>query len=200
MSYAVLESELFNKQVALCKTTEKKILKVSYGSPAIHVMTDLKKKIAIIIDQKALLLEARLKMLENNIHLLFVVDDKYTILGIITSEDISGEKPIKLGEKLRVKFRELQVTDIMTPAKNLEMIRMEVINEAKVGNLVATLKAVNRVHALAIEEGTEHADFMLIRGIFSLNQIGRQLGTELHAGYYENIGNILQAHQREFNL
>jgi len=41
---------------------------------------------------------------------------------------------------------------------------------------------------------------MLIRGIFSLNQIGRQLGTELHADYYENIGNILQAHQREFNL
>ena len=200
MSYAALESELFNKKITLCKTTEKKIPKVTYGSPAIHVMTDLKEKIAITIDHNASLHEARLKMLEKNIHLLFVVDEEYIILGIITSEDISGEKPIKFGEKFRVKFRDIKVTDIMTPAEKLDVIRMEAINKAKVGNLVATLKAVNRVHALAIEEGTENADFMMIRGLFSLNQIGRQLGRELHAGYYRDIGNILQAHQKEFNL
>ena len=200
MKFTVLKSELLTKQATLSKTTEKEIPEVSYNSPAIHVMTDLKKKIAIRIDSKASLHEARLKMLEKNIHLLFVEDDGFALVGIITSEDISGEKPIKLGEKFRVKFRDIQVADIMTPAKNLEVIKMKDINEAKVGNLVATLKAVNRVHALAIEEGTENADFMLIRGIFSLNQIGRQLGIELHAGYYGNIGNILQAHQKEFNL
>ena len=200
MNYAIVKSELLNKKVTLCKTTEKENPKVSYDSPAIHVMTDLKKKIAITIDHKALLHEAQLKMLAKKIHLLFVVNDEYTIVGIITSEDISGEKPIKFGEKWRVKFRDIQVTDIMTPAKNLDVLKMENINKAKVGNLVATLKALHRVHALAIEEGTGNTDFMLIRGIFSLNQIGRQLGTELHAGYYENIGNILQAHQREFNL
>ena len=200
MKFTILKSELINKQVTLCKTTEKEIPKVSYNSPAIQVMTDLKKKIAITIDHKALLHEAQLKMLGKKIHLLFVVDEACTIVGIITSEDISGEKPIKLGEKWRVKFREIQVTDIMTPAKKLDVIKMEDISDAKVGNLVATLKSVNRVHALVIEEGTENADFMLIRGIFSLNQIGRQLGTELHADYYENIGSILQAHQREFNL
>jgi CBS-domain-containing membrane protein len=200
MSYAILESELLNKQVELCMATEKEISRVTYGSPAIHVMTDLKKKTAIRIDSKASLHEARLKMLDKNIHLLFVDDEDFSIVGIITSEDISGEKPIKLGEKWRVKFREIQVTDIMTSAKNLEVLKMEDINKAKVGNLVATLKSVNRVHALVIEEGSENADFMLIRGIFSLNQIGRQLGTELHADYYENIGNILQVHQREFNL
>jgi CBS domain-containing protein len=200
MKFTIIKTELLNRQATLCKTTEKKILKVSYDSPAIHVMTDLKKTTAIRINSKASLHEARLKMLEKNIHLLFVDDDEFAIVGIITSEDISGEKPIKLGEKLRVKFRDIQVKDIMTPVKNLEVIKMEVINEAKVGNLVATLKAVNRVHALAIEEGTENPDFMLIRGIFSLNQIGRQLGTELHTGYYENIGNILQAHQKQFNL
>ena len=200
MSYAILESECLNKEVELCRATEKEIPKVTYGSPAIHVMTDLKKKIAIRIDSKASLHEARLKMLEKNIHLLFVDDEDFNLVGIITSEDILGEKPIKLGEKLRVKFRDIQVADIMTPAKNLEVIKMKDINEAKVGNLVATLKAVNRVHALVIEEGTENADFMLIRGIFSLNQIGYQLGIESHAGYYGNIGNILQAHQKEFNL
>jgi len=200
MKFTVLKSELLTKQATLSKTTEKEIPEVSYNSPAIHVMTDLKKHIAITIDHKALIHEAQLKMLGKKIHLLFVVDDEYTITGIITSEDISGEKPIKLGEKWRVKFREIQVTDIMTPAKKLDVIKMEDISDAKVGNIVATLKSVNRVHALVIEEGTENADFMLIRGIFSLNQIGRQLGTELHADYYENIGSILQSHQREFNL
>jgi CBS domain-containing protein len=200
MNYAIVKSELLNKQATLCKTTEEENPKVSYDSPAIHVMTDLKKKIAITIDHNAMLHEAQLKMLAKKIHLLFVVNDEYTIVGIITSEDISGEKPIKFGEKWRVKFRDIQVTDIMTPAKNLDVLKMENINKAKVGNLVATLKALHRVHALAIEEGTGNADFMLIRGIFSLNQIGRQLGTELHADYYGKIGNILQAHQREFNL
>jgi hypothetical protein len=200
MNYAILKSELLNKQATLCSPAEEETPEVSYDSPAIHVMTDLKKIIAITIDHKALLHEAQLKMLAKNIHLLFVVDDGYKIIGIITSEDISGEKPIKFGEKWRVKFREIKVTDIMTSAKNLEVIKMEVINKAKVGNLVATLKAAHRVHALAIEEGTENADFMLIRGIFSLNQIGRQLGTKLHADYFGNIGNILQAHQKDFNL
>jgi predicted transcriptional regulator len=200
MNYKTLRSKLLDRRVTFCKTTAKEIPEVTYDSPADHVMTDLKEKLAITIDPKASLHEVRLQMLDKNIHLLFVVDNNNFIDGIITSDDLSDEKSIQLGVKLGITYREIRAADIMTAVKNLEVLEIEDITKAKVGNIVATLKSAKRVHALVIEKGTENAEQLMIRGIFSLNQIGHQINMELQTGYYASVGNILKSHQREFYL
>ena len=200
MNYKTLQSKLLDRRVTFCKTTAKKNPEVTYDSPADHVMTDLKEKLAITIDPKASLHEVRLQMLDKNIHLLFVVDNNNFIDGIITSDDLSDEKSIQIGVKLGITYRKIRAADIMTAVENIEVLEIEDITKAKVGNIVATLKSAKRVHALVIEKGPENAEQLMIRGIFSLNQIGHQINMELQTGYYESVGNILKSHQREFYL
>lgn len=200
MDYKALQSKSLGGRVTFCKTTAKEIPEVTYDSPAEHVMTDLKEKLAITIDPKASLHEVRLQMLEKNIHLLFVVDNNKFIDGIITSDDLSSEKSLQLGIKLGLTYREMRAADIMTAAENLEVLDIDDITNSKVGNIVATLKSAKRVHALVVEKSPENAEQLMIRGIFSLNQIGHQISLELETGYYESVGNILKSHQREFYL
>ena len=200
MNYKTLQSKLLDRRVTFCKTTAKEIPVVTYDSPADHVMTDLKEKLAITIDPKASLHEVRLQMLDKNIHLLFVVDNNNFIDGIITSDDLSSEKSLQLGVKLGLTYREMRAADIMTTVENIEVLEIDDITKAKVGNIVATLKSAKRIHALAIEKGPENAEQLMIRGIFSLNQIGHQISLELETDYYESVGNILKSHQKDFYL
>ena len=48
---------------------------------------------------------------------------------------------------------------------------------ASVGNIVASLQQARRQHALVVQAGVDGVP--LVRGIFSLSQIARQLGVPL---------------------
>ena len=75
-------------------------------------------------------------------------------------------------------FSDLQVRDIMTPADEIEVIPLDDVLHARVGDIVMTLKHSHRQHALVVEEVAISGNFV-IRGIFSATQIARQLGIAL---------------------
>jgi hypothetical protein len=64
----------------------------------------------------------------------------------------------------------------MTPAGRIEVIELDDVRHARVGDVVATLRHVARQHALAVEEDRTAGGQRVVRGIFSLTQIARQLG------------------------
>ena len=119
------------------------------------------------------------RMRANRIHLLLVTDENNAILGLITSTDIEGEKPLIQISKRRVRRSEITVADIMTPRERLEVIDMADVLSARVGHVVATLKAVGRQHAMVIDR--DESGRSLVRGLFSLSQLNRQLGTSIEA-------------------
>lgn len=57
----------------------------------------------------------------------------------------------------------------------IEVMDMDDVRSARVGNIVATLKACRRQHAMAVERDPGGKD--TLRGLFSTTQIARQLGT-----------------------
>ena len=62
----------------------------------------------------------------------------------------------------------------MTAHQDMEVLTMEDVDAAKVGQIVATLEHVGRQHAAVVdqdEDGNER-----LRGLFSGTQITRQLG------------------------
>ena len=117
------------------------------------------------------------RMRANRIHLLLVTDENNAILGLITSTDIEGEKPLIQISKRRVRRSEITVADIMTPRERLEVIDMADVLSARVGHVVATLKAVGRQHAMVIDR--DESGRSLVRGLFSLSQLNRQLARRL---------------------
>lgn len=147
---------------------------VQVDSPAVMVMTDLARVPPACINQTASLPEANQAMLYRGVRLLFVVDPEQRLLGIITSHDALGERPVLVARDRSLRREELQVVDIMTPLERIEALPMSDVLRAEVGHVVATLKQSGRQHALVVEpDATGHQQ---VRGIFSVSQIARQLG------------------------
>jgi CBS domain-containing protein len=156
----------------------RKISPVKIDSPATDVMTDLRVVNAVTISPDGSVDAANRLMIEHRVRALFVVDDAARhMLGVITATDILGERPLQVAQRQKLRHSDLVVRDIMTAAEKLEVLDLQDIARARVGNIVATLQHAGRQHALAVEraEGNEGA-VMTVCGIFSLTQIARQLG------------------------
>jgi hypothetical protein len=152
------------------------IAQVRPDSPAIDVMTDLSKVTPITTRSLATIEEANRTMMNRGVRALFVVDYERAVLGIITASDVLGEKPIQLAQQRGIRHDEVVVRDIMTPAQRLEAISFDDVLQARVGDVVATLRLSGRQHALVVEHARAAAAPQTVRGIFSLTQIARQLG------------------------
>jgi CBS domain-containing protein len=151
---------------------------VRIDSPALAVMTDLRQIPAATIDLEAPLDAANRFMIRRGVRLLLVTDDDRRVLGLITANDILGEKPVQFGLERGVKRQDILVRDIMTPSERLEVLLYADLVHAEVGHIVATLKHTGRQHALVVDL-SEAGSVQAIRGIFSASQIARQLGVSI---------------------
>lgn len=165
--------------------------KIEMSSPAADVMTDLKKVMAVFIFVDRNIDAAKQRMINNGVRLLLVIDERNSVAGLITSSDILGEKPMQFILKNGGKREDILVGDIMTPQEKLEVLYMDDVASAKVGNIVATLKQSGRQHALTVDraDGVEK-----VRGIFSLTQIARQLGIQIQTHEIARTFAEIQSH------
>lgn len=148
---------------------------VTSSSPAILAMTDLRQQSAFTVEPNISIDRALQCMKSVGVRLLFVVNGDQEILGLITSTDILGEKPLQFHNELHLRYEEIMVRDIMTPQSSLEVMNMEDVLRASVRDIVATLQGSGRRHALVLDYDARNGK-PAIRGIFSASQIGRQLG------------------------
>jgi CBS domain containing-hemolysin-like protein len=153
--------------------------RVSAESSALDVMTDLTRTAPATIRPQAPLAGANQFMITRGVRLLLVADDHENVLGVITATDILGEKPVRAAIERAVRRDELTVADVMTPVEQVEAIELGDLRGAHVGHVLATLRHSGRQHALVVEQ---EGGRTLVRGIFSVSQIARQLGVALPAG------------------
>lgn len=147
--------------------------RVAPDSPAIEVMTDLRRIAPVTIGSFAALDEANLAMIGHGVRSLLVVDGE-RLLGIVTATDILGEKPVQLTNQRGLRHEEIAVRDIMTAVDQLEAIDLAAVLAARVGDVLETLKRAGRQHALVVDRDADGRQ--RIRGLFSLTQVARQLG------------------------
>ncbi|HXZ51036.1 MAG TPA: CBS domain-containing protein [Burkholderiales bacterium] len=151
--------------------------RVGPDDPALEVMTDFRQVRAITVAPGAPMDYARQRMRANGVHLLLVVDERNVLLGLITSTDIEGDKPVRLVHDRDLRRAEITVGDVMTPRERLEVIPIEAVRGAHVGHVVATLKAVGRQHAMVVDRDAHGRQ--RVRGLFAVSQLNRQLGSGL---------------------
>lgn|SRR5690242_17281646 len=147
---------------------------VTLSSPALEVMTDLRMVHAGSTEPDATMESANAFMMQRGIRSLFVMNRDNILCGFITASDILGEKPLRFIQERQVKHSEILVSDVMMPLDRLEAIPMKAIENARVGNVIATLRESGRQHSLVVENSTDGTP--VVRGIFSLTQIEKQLG------------------------
>lgn len=147
---------------------------LSIDSPAINAMTDLSRVAAVTVAANLTIDAANAKMIANGVRLLLVTDERNCIKGIITATDILGEKPIQFARNTQTPHGEILVRNIMTPFERLVVLHRVDVEQARVGNIIETLKRAGRQHLLVMEIDDNMRP--QLRGIFSASQISRQLG------------------------
>jgi CBS domain containing-hemolysin-like protein len=146
--------------------------RVGFHDPALEVMTDFKLVSAVVIRPTDGIDDALSRMKQRKVRSLLVIDNERIVVGLITANDVLGEKPMRFVESQNVRHEDIRVGDVMTPIHELEAIEIGVVKNAKVGHVVATLQTSGRQHTLVTEPDGR------VRGMFSATQIARQLGVE----------------------
>ena len=153
--------------------------RVTVASPALEVMTDFARVDAVRIAPNLPIDAAHERMKSAGVRLLFVTNPSDELLGVITSHDIEGEKPVRFQHDVGVSRSEVLVRDIMTTREALEVLTLDDVQRARVGEVVATLSHMGRQHALVVERSGARER---ICGMFSASRVGRQLGIALEVG------------------
>ncbi len=152
--------------------------RVTLDTPALEVMTDFSKVTAYTISPLDSIEDARARMIHHGVRMLLVVDAQHHILGLITATDLTSEKPMQVIQTQGIHYSDVLVKDIMTPRERLEVICAEDLKSAVVGDVVATLQAQGRQHALVVDRQPDRSQ--MLRGLFSATQISRLLGMPIH--------------------
>ena len=174
--FSALPTHSFSGTARLCEP-DPTALQHTLDSPAVRVMTDLAQVTAVVIEPQATMEAAHAMMLLRGVRMVLALDADGRLAGLITATDILGEKPLNLVRERRIRHSEILVADVMTPVSRLDAFDWKAVQLARVGNIVARLQEARRQHALVTQ--TAGGGQILVRGIFSLSQIARQLGIPL---------------------
>jgi len=183
-NYTPLPANALLTDIGYAQPTQAVPDRVTLDSPAIEVMTDLKRVTAIIILSGDTVDEAHRRMIQRSVRLLLVVDQDRRILGVITANDVLGEKPVQTAVERGIRREEVLVRDVMTPRERLQVLDMEQVRSARVGHVVATLRQAGRQHSLVVDRNEQGRQ--RLRGIVSATQVARQLGVTIQTSAVAN--------------
>ena len=179
---------------------------VFLDSPATDVMTDFTYVRPRTIGALVAIDDALEHMRTSGVRLLLVTNAVEHVIGLVSSYDIQGEKPVRLVEEARAARSDITVAQIMTTLDQIRVLNMISVRNAQVTHVVSTLRELEHRHLLVCEseDGSESTPGLgedlppfattawekskaaplrtakqQVRGLFSAAQIGRQLGVDI---------------------
>ncbi len=178
-SYKKIASYRLSADTPILRYQEVRPDRVAMHAPASAVMTDLAQTPVVSVAADARIDDALQRMIHAQVRMLVVFNGEGDLVGLITSRDITGEKPVDFVSRQRVARDEVRVADIMTPREQVDVLHLADVARASVGDIVETLREQGRQHAIVIEQSTTGE--WVLRGIFSTTHIGRRLGIRVEA-------------------
>ncbi|HCZ15835.1 MAG TPA: CBS domain-containing protein [Accumulibacter sp.] len=146
-------------------------------SPAIEAMTDFRRLAPVSISRDASLDEANRVMTLCKVHYLLVSDEQRQLLGVVTEAGTRGHRPLAAAHAMGIRPGELVVGNVMiNKHDDAEVMHLKDVAGARVGNVVATLKALGTPSCLVVEH--DDSDNHVLCGIFMLAQIEQRLGRD----------------------
>jgi CBS domain-containing protein len=144
--------------------------------PALHVMTDFTSKIAIAVAPDRQIDAALTDMVRLSVRAMLVLRDD-SIIGLITSYDIEGPRPLRFAERSGVSRREdIRVGDIMTEWDDLPTLDWHTVQTARISDILEIFEGVGVMHLLVVESDERGAE--VVRGLISRSRIERHLHAE----------------------
>lgn len=151
--------------------------------PAVYAITDFKRDHPVTVDADRQIDDALNDMIRLGVRALLVAKGK-RLVGLITSYDIQGEKPMQfLQSSTYSRHQDIRVADIMTPWDQLLALDWHSVESARAGELKGVFEETGVTHLLVIEVDPQHST-STVRALASRARLLRQLssGTPAHHG------------------
>jgi CBS domain-containing protein len=140
---------------------------------ALCAMTDFTSKFAITVAPGRQIDAALNDMLRLGVRALLVVRTD-SVVGLITSYDIEGPRPVRFAERSEVTRREdIKVGDIMTAWEDLPTLDLRTVQTARISDLLEIFEGMRVMHLLVVESDGQAAE--VVRGLISRSRLERQL-------------------------
>lgn len=145
---------------------------VKLTEPASLVMTDFRERAFFKVDAEEKIDEALRKMKHAGLRAAFVLDkNSDKLLGLITSYDIMGEKPLRYMQHAGFTHQEIQVSDIMEDIGGMVVVDFHELEKATVQSVLDALQKCGRTHLPVVE--SKDGEAPRLRGLFSASKVLR---------------------------
>jgi CBS-domain-containing membrane protein len=144
------------------------------SDPAILAVTDFTREHPVTIDAERQIDDALNDMIRVGVRALLVFNDQ-RIVGLITSYDIQGERPLQfLQSSTYTHHRDIRVAHVMTPWHALTAINWETLQSMRAGDLLQVLDHAGLTHLIVVEADRVGPSCM-VRALASRARLIRQL-------------------------
>jgi len=144
------------------------------GDPAVRAVTDFTREYPVTVDAERQIDDALNDMIRLGVRALLVAKDQ-RLVGLITSYDIQGEKPIQFLQSSNFsRHQDVRVADIMTPWDQLLAVDWGSIQSARAGDLLRVFEESGLTHLLVIETDQRNST-STVRALASRARLMRQL-------------------------
>jgi len=151
------------------------------GDPALHAVTDFTREYPVTVDAERQIDDALNDMINLGVRALLVYKE-HRIVGLITSYDIQGERPIQfLQSSNYTQHRDIRVAHIMTPWDALTAVEWRTVQLMCAGDLLALLDEAGLTHVIVVEPDRQSAS-CVVRALVSRARLVRQLKGLRRAG------------------
>ena len=145
---------------------------VHFHDSAMQVFTDFTRVYPVTITSERTIDYALHKMKNSGVRLLLVVNKKHHMIGLISAYQIMGDDPVRLAQDKQLDHGQITVAMLMQPQRDIRVVELSHLRDARVGHIVATLHQLEQKHMIVVDQGN-------VSGLFSANQISRQLGRKI---------------------
>jgi CBS-domain-containing membrane protein len=150
---------------------------VALTAPAVSVMTDFTWDTPVTVAADRFIDDALRDMMNAGVRALLVMRGE-VIVGLITSYDIQGERPVQfLNASGFSRHDEIEVGHIMTPWDSVPTIDLPWVASASVGDVIKRFQRREDSHFVVVEYAEQGGAF--VRGMFSRTQLRRQTGQSI---------------------
>jgi CBS domain-containing protein len=131
---------------------------IHLDNPALHVMTDFRYVVPQTVSPEVQIDVTLERMKKGGVRLLLVTDTADEIVGLVTANDIMGDKPVRLVQEQRVSREQIRVEQVMQTLGEVSVLDMRSVDGAQVGHIVETLHGLKLQHILVVEVDDQGAN------------------------------------------
>ncbi|MGC4061366.1 MAG: CBS domain-containing protein [Aquabacterium sp.] len=159
---------------------------------ALSLLTDLHHSACVVASQHDGLEQTLHLMLRAGVRMVFVAGADGELVGMVTADDIQGERPVQRASSHRIPHHELTLGDVMIPVSRWDVVELSQVRTARLGDIAATMHEHGLRYLLVVQPKEGRST---LRGLFSARRLEMAMNTtiehDLHSRSFAELEQVL---------